>query len=862
MFYKVNKDLPELSSLADFSPPAPSKIYTQEGTLFSSYGHENRKVVSIKKIPKNVINAFLAAEDSDFYTHPGINVMGILRAFWANLKTGKFVQGGSTITQQVAKSFLLSNEKTILRKIKDILLAIKIEQTFSKEEILYLYLNKVYFGGGHYGVYAAAEGYFKKTLKDLAIHETALIAGLLVAPDKYSPYKNPQFSLIRQRYVLKRMLETKMISEQEYEESIKTPLKIYKKPKGLLFGGHISELIRLEAIKHFGEENFNSKGLSFHTTIDGTLQKRAEAALAKGLEDIDKRQGLLGPLKKISLTEIPEWDLKLREKIQDHSVDFILIHSEEKISSYKEQEKGEIEINTLERPTWTPETITIEYKTKKKQKTTSLSASILKGISSDQLEQQKNFLDLLELDKKIEVPVLFVNDDLKMVFFSLGGLPGVIPYEGLQWAKPRFLSSDRYNTKSYSKISDFLSPGNVITIKLENLKFQLPFENSLYYLKAQLDQTPVVQGAIVAIDPHSGEIKALVGGNNFFENQFNRATMAMRQPGSAFKPFVFALGLESGYTPNTVIYDTPESLGAQININKTWRPKNYDGEFLGPVTFRKALEQSRNIPTVKIAEQLGVSSLLEFCKRLGLKGNFPEDLSLSLGSASLSPLSLTLGMAPFANGGKRVFPKLLTSIKDKKNKPVTIFPLEGIGESKQNEQENTQVYGERLSFLMSYLLSGVIQYGTAASAAKDIGPYYSGKTGTTSDYIDAWFIGYNSNLILGVWVGMDDNSTMGYGETGGKAALPIWTNIMKSMANKYPATPPNPPEGVVFHLIDKNTGKLLNGPQSSTSSPAHPFREAFVSSEFSNTLPNNSSPTSSTSEGQEQKPLFEDEYYQ
>lgn len=830
IFY-FSASLPKISKLSDYQPSLPSKILAKDGTVLAEIGQEKRDVVAVKDIPPTIINAFLSAEDSNFYEHKGVDYTGVLRALVANIKAGRVVQGGSTITQQVAKSLLLTRERSISRKIKDFLLALKIEEKFNKEEILFLYLNQVYLGGGYYGVKSAARGYYNKELNEVTPAEAAMLAGLLVAPGRYSPYINPSRAVSRQHYVLKRLYENNHLSQEEYQNALNEKVKFYLRKSGEFKAGYFTDWVRQRVIEKIGEDEFLTGGYIIQTTLDWELQETAEKEVLKGVKGIDKRQGFKGPIQSLKPEDIQEFSFKERLKIYDDESDYFTIGPDfQKVYPFQEESKKDMMI--LEKDGF-----------------------YLGNSKEDPL------YSLLNQEIMYEAVVIDVDDSSKLVFVSLGGLVGVIPHEYFRWAHERIIEEQRTYTRSISRPSQILKEGDVIHVSLlnkdtslekvidkdfrktrrwESLRKKLSRES---YLLLELDQEPEAQGALVSMDPFSGEIKSLVGGWSFSESQFNRALQSLRQPGSSFKPILFAAGLENGYNPASIIIDSPEALGgADESLN--WKPSNYDGKFKGPITYRNSLEQSRNVPTIKIAEDIGVDTIIEFCKRIGFNAELDKDLSLALGSFGINLLDLVRTYAIFPNGGRKIEPKSILGVYDrhgleinfKENEVDTLELVEDeeISDSREPKEDKKEedvpslsftenldgdrVYDRRLAYIMTNLLNGVVLHGTGRRALK-VSSNLGGKTGTTNNYVDAWFIGFSPKIVTGVWTGFDENETLGWGETGSKSALPIWSAFMEKAISKFGDIEFTPPPGILHTKIDKETGKL----DSSSN-----FTEAFV----------------------------------
>lgn len=825
----IASDLPQINSLADYRPPMNSRILSRDGTVLLDIGKETRDVVEFKDIPQRVVGAFLAAEDDNFYNHKGVDYFGIARAFLVNLKEGRLVQGGSTITQQVAKTLLLSKERTLSRKVKDLLLAQKIEEKFSKEDILFLYLNQVYLGGGYYGVKAAVKGYFDKELKDATVAESALVAGLLVAPGRYSPYVSPVYAKRRQLYVLRRMYDTGKITEAEYEAAKKEDIKMRLRSSTSIKGGHFTDWVLQQMMAKVGEEEFTSEGFEVVTTLDWGLQQKAEEAVVKHVKELDKRQGFKGALSHLSdQVGISQELERQRQNIYRESSSYFHFTTEgsnkfefspsedewKALSSYFEAESEKINVR--------------------------FRADVYVGNQSED-----RLMGLLKKEKSYNAVVIGLNDAQRAIYVSIGGVRVLVPEGGFSWAHARQLDEESRWYPPVTKPSTILKVGDVVNVRItgenqaiwpqlsgdyKKRKLEVALVKLLQgqkMLVGELDQRPEAEGAFVALDPRTGSVLSMVGGVDFAKSKFNRALQAARQPGSSFKPFIYAAALEEGYHPSTIILDTPQALSG-VDDSLSWKPRNYDGEFMGQMTFRKALEVSRNIPTIRILQDVGVAKMTSFSERLGIKAVLPKDMSIGLGSFGISLTELVKGYAIFANGGKRVGLQTIVSVKDRNGKTYAIdgemkselpAPTEAVSDEAAEVnplQENPyrmnlndkQVYDPRLAHIMTKLMEGVIQFGTAA-AAKGLSPNIAGKTGTTNNYVDALFAGYSGTVVAAAWVGFDNNMPLGYGETGGKTALPIWMDYMQAAIAKYGAPEFTPPEGIVNIMVNKETGRPL-----------------------------------------------------
>lgn len=835
IFIYYSFQLPKIKTIADYKPAIQSTLLSRDGQVIAEFGSEKREVVNFDEIPTRIVDAFLSAEDDKFYMHDGIDYMGVIRAMLKNIQAGRVVQGGSTITQQVAKSLLLEKERTFSRKIKDFLLAQKLEEKLSKQEILYLYLNQVYLGGGYYGVKAAFGGYFDKDLKEVTVAEAAMLAGLLVAPGRYSPYLNVEMSKRRQEYVLRRMYETSKITEEEYKKSLEETLKFRLRKKILYEAPYFVEYIKQSIGDKISDEKLSTEGYKIKTTLDFELQKMAEKATWEGVKAIDKRQGYAGPVSTVELSKINEWSTEQRKEYFKEYSNFFTINRN--LEKKYEFEISEEDISKL-----------IENQDSFETQKGLLSKLVPGNLPND------NLLDVLHAGETYKAVVRKTHDYSRTIFVDIGGLTCVIPQTGFEWAHERKISEEYQYFSPVTKPSSLVKPGDVVLVKL--VYKSTAFNRLVYktfnpvldkltgdeikligkqkYMSCNLDQEPIVEASSLVMNPYSGEILAYVGGANFAKSQFNRVYQSKRQPGSSFKPILYAAALENGFTPATLINDSPEALGG-VDQGLNWKPSNYDRKFLGPVTLRKSLEQSRNVPTVKIAQRLGVSTIHDYTKRIGFDAELDQDLSLALGSFGVSLEVMASTYSLFPNGGKRIKPTYLKEVLDRDNNVVDLSDTsKDVSENvvtnteplKTPENASTpnpatdlppnpftsnlnesQVYDERLAYIMTNLLRGVVLNGTG-QAAKELSYFLGGKTGTTNNYVDAWFVGFSSNLITAVWTGFDDNQTMGWGETGAKSALPIWMDIMRLGLTKYGENDFRSPKGIINLLINKETGEI------------------------------------------------------
>ena len=712
VLWTYSNDLPDYKFLKSYKPPVSSKVYSGNGDLVADFSQEKRVFVPFNSIPKNVINAFLSAEDKNFFKHPGVDAKGVIRAVInniSNILSSKRLEGASTITQQVAKNFLLTNEVSLNRKIKEAILAFRIERALSKERILELYLNQIYLGSGAYGVAAASLEYFDKSIKDLNYSEAALLAALPKAPSRYNPYRDPDIAKFRRNLVLKNLLDNNYLTSEWYEKLTKEEIILKKNKKIYLEDAqYFIEDVRKSVIETLSYDKVYKQGFNINTPIDLNLQTIATKSLRDGLIAYDKRKGWRGPLTNKIYNS--EWKKDLEKYKLENSINWKL--------------------------------------------------AIVKKINKFSAE--------IETEDNIE---------------------GVIEYQSISWTK-----------KEFNKL---LKPGDIIYVK--NLK------ENIFNLK----QLPKVNGGIVVMDPFTGRVLALSGGFSFKQSEFNRATQAKRQPGSAFKPFVYALALENNFTPTSLVLDAPLVLDQGDDL-KMWKPENYGKKFYGPSTLRVGLEKSRNLMTVRIAQNLGVEKIVDFSKALKIYDNPEELLSISLGSAETTLLKLTSAYSVFVNGGKLVEPILIDRIQDSegntifnndKRKCINCDQISYLTNDYPEIKNNyTQIFSPETAFQMTSILEGVVQRGTAKKL-KDLNLNIAGKTGTTNKNTDTWFIGFTSNVLVGVYVGSDNPTPLGKYETGSKTALPIFKSFISDSINKNDARPFKAAKGTVMMVVDPLTGQ-------------------------------------------------------
>ncbi len=707
--YVAIRDLPSIASLKDYRPSIITRVYSDDDKLIDEFYLEDRKVISITQTPNVVIQAFVAAEDARFFQHEGIDLHGIIRAFFRNVEAGKIVQGGSTITQQVAKSLFLSPKKSYIRKLKEAILAYRIDKYLKKYEILNLYLNHIYLGHGTYGIEAATQRYFGKSARELTLPEAALLAGLPKAPSRYSPLYHLKRALQRQAYVLNRMVEDKYITEEEKEQALKAPLEFKQVKQEEKIAPYFTENIRRYIQTKYGSNVLYREGLEVYTTLNIEMQKAARTAVYVGLRELDKRQGYRGPLQRI-----PK-------------------------------------------------------------------------------EQFDTFLS--EMDEKVEknriVKALVVNIDIekKIVRLRVGKYTGTMTLKDMSWA--RIPDPDvAPGSVRIKNPADVLNVGDLVEASvIEISKTEEP------HLNLALEQEPIVQGSLLCMEVKTGEIKAMVGGRNFKKSEFNRATQSKRQPGSAFKPFIYTAAFDKGLTPSTIIMDSPIIFKDTLK-DSLWKPQNYEEKFYGPTTLRTALVHSRNLVTIKTLKDIGVDYAADYAVNMGIKSPLTRDLSMALGTSGTTLLEMVGTYGVLANQGEKVEPYYIKKIVDRTGH---VF--------EENQPKMEQVIDPRIACITTNLLQAVVQNGTGWRL-KAINRPVAGKTGTTNDLKDAWFIGFTPSFACGVWVGFDEETPLGKHETGSRAASPIWLYFMKKILEETPVEFFPVPEGVVFVRIDPKTGLL------------------------------------------------------
>ena len=698
-WYWISKDLPKIERLSDYRPPAVTRVLARDGRLMAEYFHQQRYVIPISQIPPHVYLAFVSAEDGDFFTHTGVDFMGIIRAAYKNFRAGRVVQGASTITQQVAKTLLLTPQRTITRKIKEAILAQRIERSFTKEEILFLYLNQIYLGHGAWGIEAAARTYFGKHASELDVAEAAFIAGLVKAPSRYSPVRHYRRARNRQEYVIERMVADGHLTRAQADKALSRQLDIkLAKPK-TVDADYYAEYVRQWLLDKYGEATLYDGGLTVHTSCDPGLTADAKLAMAKGLDSLTRRQGYRGPKGKAAAAE--------------------------------------------------------------------LAAARTRPVRGSGLEAGQVVSGIVTL----------VEADGSSAQVRMGSCQGLLAKKDLAWAK-------RWRKP--------LAAGQVVRVKLEG-----PAGTPGVW-RVELYQEPIAQSALLALETGTGRVRVMIGGRDFGQSQFNRAVQARRQPGSGFKPFIYSAALDHpvlGFSPVTeivdapVIYDDPGQPGAK------WKPKNYENRFYGATTLRTALEHSRNVVTVKILAKIGIPYAIDYARKFGFTSDLTPNLSLALGSSGVSLMEITEAYSVFANQGRLLKPVLVERVQDRNGDLVF-----------DAKPDAKQIISPQTAFLMTHLLRGVIEHGTGRQMLELKRPL-AGKTGTTNDLRDAWFMGFSPQMVCGVWVGQDDNKPLGRRETGARAAGPIWKEFMGLALKDLPAEDFPVPEKIVFARVDKDTGR-------------------------------------------------------
>jgi penicillin-binding protein 1A len=743
----IFKGFPVIDTLVDYKPNLVTRLYSTDGEIIGELYLE-RRLPAAKSIPEYVKKAFVAAEDADFYRHHGVSFSGILRAMLKNILAGDVIQGGSTITQQVTRSIILSPEKTFTRKIREIILAYRLEKALTKDEILALYLNQIYLGNNSYGIEAAAETYFHKPVKDLSLAEASFLAGMPKAPSRYNPFVNPVQLKERQKYVLNRMAEEQYITKEEAERAYREPVTFYKYKSPHRMYAYFVDAVKAFLSERFNEELLSTGGLKVYTSLNAGIQSAAYESVILGLRELDKRQGFRGALKQIDEKDFQDF---LKSLLEEFSVP----QDRVSISIAKD---GEINVSPLK---------------------------------VNEFSKDKIYTGL----------VTAVDSKNKCVNISTGGGAGKLCIKDMEWAhKP-----DPEIDGTWVKVSDpasVLKVGDVVRVRIIDSK-----KDGFIF---SLEQEPFSESALLALE--GCKARAMVGGYDYSRSQFNRAIQAKRQPGSAIKPLLYGSAVDKGYTPSSLLLDAPIT----FTDSEDWKPHNYEESFSGPILFRNALIVSKNNPTVRLLWDVGIDYFTEYLKHLGIEEPKEKNLSLALGSLSVSLKELVLAYNVFASGGK-LCPDivLVEKVEDWKGRLVYDYTMD------EKLNTSTQVITPQNAYIMTHIMKGVVEEGTGWRA-KALNRPSAGKTGTTDEYRDAWYIGYTPDIIAGVWVGNDNFSSLGRGEAGARAASPIWVNFMLKVINNYPPNDFTVPEGIVFAKIDPETGLLA------TDSTKEPVFEAYI----------------------------------
>jgi penicillin-binding protein 1A len=778
------RDLPDLETLDDYRPALASHVYDRHGAPIGEFYNERRVLVPYAQIPKHVVLAFVAAEDSTFFSHEGIDFSSILRAAWKNLLAGEKVQGGSTITQQMVKSLLLSPEQTYTRKMREMILARDIEHRFTKEEILHLYLNQIYFGHGAHGIGEAARTYFGKGVGELSVSEAALLAGLPKAPSRYSPHANPEQAERRRRYVLDRMLEERFIDAAAHTAAAQQPPALVATlPPAYAEAAFFTEEVRRYLFDALGGDAVLEGGLEIETTLDAGLQHAAVACVRRGLEDLAERQGYRGAERRVEDAEIAA---ALEAVAKDNAL-----------------------------------------------------AAPAEGAPAP----------ALPTDAPLRGVVLRVDEAAQSARVAFApGVEAVVTLEDVKWARPA--DGPKGAPKEVRSIAQVFHRGDVARFRV--LASATPGGNGAV-ARAKLFQEPIVEGALFSFEVATGEVLSLVGGYDYARSQFDRVTQARRQPGSSFKPFIYGAALAKGYTPASIVWDRPVVYTDEAS-GFTWRPRNYGRSFYGPITLREALTHSVNNATVHLFRDVGVDYVMRYARRLGIESPLARDLSLALGSSDVSLLELTRAYAVFAAGGRRVAPVFVRRVRSRdgevllENVVLGATPAPAAGEeapgapvepapaavaegpldaaeplpdtlpaSFEAEADPGQLLPPAQAYLVTDLLRAVVvDPGGTGSRLRELERPVAGKTGTTNDQADAWFIGFSPDVVTGVWVGHDENRFLGWGETGGRTASPIWVDYMRVALADRPVRDFAVPEQIVFARIDRKTGLLADATSSDT----------------------------------------------
>ncbi|WP_317932188.1 penicillin-binding protein 1A [Halioxenophilus sp. WMMB6] len=835
--------LPDVETLKETKFQIPLRIYTRDGQLIGEFGEKRRSPITFAEIPKNYIDAILSAEDDRFYSHRGVDLKGLLRAVSQILQTGEIQGGGSTITMQVARNFFLTREQVFTRKFNEILLALQIEKELTKDEILTLYVNKIYLGNRAYGIQAAAQIYYGKNIAELSLAQIAMIAGLPKAPSAYNPLANPSRALIRRNWILSRMYELGRITEEQYQAAAAEPITAKNHGSVVAVDApYVAEMARKQMIDKYGLDAYTD-GYQAYVSVDSRLQLSAQKAVVEGLEEYDQRHGYRGPESKLPVLGSSEalWPEPFTPAENDATSDELITEAPTENSGDLTAHPAAEESPEIEQPL--PE------------------SQLYTTAEFDREEWLKQLKAIPAYAGRIPAAITRINSDHLTLLLASGEELPLNQAQGFD--KVRAYLSENSRGAIYAELTEFLALGDVIRLKADGDSWQL-------------SQIPAAQGALVALDPDDGAIRALVGGYDFRQSHFNRAVQAARQPGSNFKPFIYSIALQQGFTPASIINDAPIVFDDD-SLEGTWRPENSSGRFYGPTRLREALYNSRNLVSIRLLRSVGIENALTGLSHLGFdRSAMPRDLSLALGSYALTPVELATGYTILANGGYKVSPYLLDAVKlsddeviyqanpvtvcdnecqqEKERKLLadqaaaelalldesiltaepdttpepsaiteqdvaaasTIIELDPTIEADPNSDqpqidaplpEAPRVMDERVNYLINSMLRDVITRGTGRKARVLERSDLAGKTGTTNGPTDAWFSGFNSHLVATTWVGFDQNQLLGTREFGGSAALPIWINFMADALANVPEDQFRQPDGIVSIKIDPETGE-------------------------------------------------------
>ncbi len=844
------RDLPDLRTIEDYRPPIASRVLDRDGEAIGRFYTERRTLAPMESLPPHLVLAFVAGEDSSFFEHSGIDYRSILRAAWVNLRAGgEIKQGASTITQQMVKGLLLSPERKFKRKIREMILARRIEKRFSKQEILYLYLNQIYFGHGAYGIHEASHTYFDKDMSELSVSESALLAGLPKAPSRYSPFQNPEAAEERRRYVLSRMHAEGFVDAAGYATAIaESPVLADRSAnQDDPAAAYFTEEVRRALFERFGGELVLQGGLTIETTLDSDLQRAAVRAVQTGLVALDHRQGYRGPIRRVAPSEVPEEIVRLAEanelvlEIPDPAASPDLLPPTDSIGSADSLEPAEpIDEAFSELP--------------------GEMASELPGAA----ERAAARSILAEEGGTLLGVITAVNEKSKIARIAFSAeVEGVVLLEDVKWARVPDPNRLPYSVRTIEEVFTEGDVARFAAVQSKKAEEDEADAGEPTEIRVTLDQTPEVQGALFSIDAETNEVIAMVGGRDYEQSQFNRVTQARRQPGSAFKPLIYAAALDSGYTPASIVFDRP-IVYTDEESGFIWRPRNYKRSFYGPITLREALARSINNATVHLFRDVGIDYVIEYVRRLGIESPLSRDLSLALGSSGLSLLELTRAYAVFAEGGRRVVPVFIRRVTDRDGMILlenVVLGVPGEVAVDPNEVEEDfidvaaaaegevipvdaeapidaefipdpdQLISPEEAYLAVSLLRAVVEdpKGTGHRLRVLRRPV-AGKTGTTNDQADAWFMGFSPEIVTGVWVGHDETRFLGYGETGSRAAAPIWVDYMRAALAGRPARDFAVPELIEFARIDRKTGLLAGAGTEST--VFQPFLQGTVPTEM------------------------------